>query len=72
MLGKIDDDIRAEGGTASLIPLGFADGQAIDALGPSLHERFGSLMSWSGVPQSSVCRRRSRPLRQTIGTASSR
>jgi hypothetical protein len=45
MLGRIDDDIHAEGGTASLIPLSFADGQAIDAPGPSLHERFGSLMS---------------------------
>ncbi len=43
MLGRVDDDIRAIGGTASLIPLDLADGEAIDALGPSLYERFGRL-----------------------------
>ena len=43
MLGRVDDDIRAIGGTASLVPLDLTDGQAIDALGPSLYERFGRL-----------------------------
>jgi NAD(P)-dependent dehydrogenase (short-subunit alcohol dehydrogenase family) len=43
MLGRVDDDIRAAGGTASLIPLDLTDGAAIDALGPSLYERFGKL-----------------------------
>jgi NAD(P)-dependent dehydrogenase (short-subunit alcohol dehydrogenase family) len=42
-LEKVDDAIRAKGGTASLIPLDLADGPAIDALGPSLYERFGRL-----------------------------
>ena len=42
-LGRVDDDIRAIGGTASLVPLDLTDGQAIDALGPSLYERFGRL-----------------------------
>jgi NAD(P)-dependent dehydrogenase (short-subunit alcohol dehydrogenase family) len=42
-LGRVDDDIKAAGGTASLIPLDLADGPAIDALGPSLYERFGKL-----------------------------
>ena len=42
-LGRVDDDIRATGGTASLVPLDLTDGQAIDALGPSLYERFGRL-----------------------------
>jgi len=42
-LGRVDDEIRAAGGTASLIPLDLADGPAIDALGPSLYERFGKL-----------------------------
>jgi NAD(P)-dependent dehydrogenase (short-subunit alcohol dehydrogenase family) len=42
-LERVDDDIRAAGGTASLVPLDLADGQAIDALGPSLYERFGRL-----------------------------
>ena len=42
-LGRVDDDIRAAGGKASLIPLDLTDGQAIDALGPSLYERFGRL-----------------------------
>ena len=42
-LGRVDDDIRAIGGSASLVPLDLTDGQAIDALGPSLYERFGRL-----------------------------
>jgi NAD(P)-dependent dehydrogenase (short-subunit alcohol dehydrogenase family) len=43
MLGRVDDEIRAAGGSASLVPLDLADGQAIDGLGPSLYERFGRL-----------------------------
>ncbi|MEZ5828814.1 MAG: SDR family NAD(P)-dependent oxidoreductase [Hyphomicrobiales bacterium] len=42
-LEDIDDAIRAEGGTASIVPLNLADGKKIDALGPSLYERFGKL-----------------------------
>jgi NAD(P)-dependent dehydrogenase (short-subunit alcohol dehydrogenase family) len=42
-LGRIDDEVRKLGGKASLIPLDLADGPAIDALGPSLYERFGWL-----------------------------
>ncbi len=42
-LGQVDDEIRAASGTASLVPLDLADGPAIDALGPSLYERFGKL-----------------------------
>jgi NAD(P)-dependent dehydrogenase (short-subunit alcohol dehydrogenase family) len=42
-LGRVDDEIKAKGGTASLVPLDLADGPAIDALGPSLYERFGRL-----------------------------
>jgi NAD(P)-dependent dehydrogenase (short-subunit alcohol dehydrogenase family) len=42
-LGRVDDEIRKLGGKASLIPLDLADGPAIDALGPSLYERFGRL-----------------------------
>jgi NAD(P)-dependent dehydrogenase (short-subunit alcohol dehydrogenase family) len=42
-LGRADDDIRAAGGRASLVPLDLTDGPAIDALGPSLYERFGRL-----------------------------
>jgi len=42
-LGRVDDEIKAKSGTASLIPLDLADGPAIDALGPSLYERFGRL-----------------------------
>ena len=48
MLGRVDDEIRAAGGTASLVPLDLADGQAIDALGPSLYERFGRLDAFVG------------------------
>ena len=42
-LEPVDDEIRAEGGKASLIPLDLTDGQKIDALGPTLYERFGRL-----------------------------
>jgi NAD(P)-dependent dehydrogenase (short-subunit alcohol dehydrogenase family) len=42
-LGRVDDEIRAASGKASLIPLDLTDGGAIDALGPSLYERYGHL-----------------------------
>jgi NAD(P)-dependent dehydrogenase (short-subunit alcohol dehydrogenase family) len=42
-LGRVDDEIRSSGGKASLIPLDLTDGPAIDALGPSLYERYGRL-----------------------------
>jgi len=42
-LETVDDEIKAEGGKASIIPLDLEDSQAIDALGPTLYERFGRL-----------------------------
>ena len=42
-LEQVDDRIRQGGGKATLIPLDLADGKAIDALGPTLYERFGRL-----------------------------
>jgi NAD(P)-dependent dehydrogenase (short-subunit alcohol dehydrogenase family) len=42
-LEPVDDEIKAEGGKASLIPLNLENGKAIDAMGPSLYERFGKL-----------------------------
>ena len=42
-LEKVDDKIKALGGKASLIPLDLEDGAKIDALGPTLYERFGKL-----------------------------
>jgi NAD(P)-dependent dehydrogenase (short-subunit alcohol dehydrogenase family) len=42
-LGRVDDDVRTLGGKASLVPLDLADGAAIDALGPTLYERYGRL-----------------------------
>jgi NAD(P)-dependent dehydrogenase (short-subunit alcohol dehydrogenase family) len=42
-LEEVDDQVRAHGGKATLIPLDLADGKAIDALGPSLYERFDRL-----------------------------
>ena len=42
-LEPVDDEIKKDGGTASLIPLDLEDGKKIDALGPSLYERFGRL-----------------------------
>lgn len=42
-LEAIDDEIRADGGKSSLVPLDLEDGKTIDALGPTLYERFGRL-----------------------------
>lgn len=42
-LAAVYDEITAEGGSASLIPLDLEDGKTIDALGPALYERFGRL-----------------------------
>jgi NAD(P)-dependent dehydrogenase (short-subunit alcohol dehydrogenase family) len=42
-LEETDDAIRAAGGTATLLPLDLAEGEQIDAIGPSLFQRFGRL-----------------------------
>ena len=42
-LEEVDDEVRAAGGTATLVPLDLTDFDAIDRLGQSLHERFGKL-----------------------------
>lgn len=47
-LEKLDDEIKALGGEATLIPLDLRDMAAIDALGPALYERFGKLDAIAG------------------------
>jgi len=47
-LEKLDDEIKAEGGQATLIPLDLRDAGAIDQLGPALYERFGKLDALAG------------------------
>src|SRR6476661_4214891 len=42
-LEELDDEIRAAGGSATLVPLDLKDYEGIDRLGPALHERFGRL-----------------------------
>lgn len=42
-LEEIDDQVRARGGRAVLVPLDLKDGAALDRLGPALAERFGRL-----------------------------
>ena len=42
-LEETDDAIRAVGGSATLLPLDLAEGDQIDAIGPSIHQRFGRL-----------------------------
>ena len=42
-LEAVDDQIRAEGGEATLLPIDLCDGEAVDCIGPSLLERFGRL-----------------------------
>jgi NAD(P)-dependent dehydrogenase (short-subunit alcohol dehydrogenase family) len=42
-LEELDDDIKAAGGHATLVPLDLKDGGAIDRLGAALYERWGRL-----------------------------
>ena len=42
-LEDLDDEIRAGGGSATLVKLDLTDGDKIDALGPTLYERWGRL-----------------------------
>ncbi len=42
-LEEADDEIRALGGTATLLPLDLKNGQSIDPLGPTIQQRFGRL-----------------------------
>jgi NAD(P)-dependent dehydrogenase (short-subunit alcohol dehydrogenase family) len=42
-LAETDDTIRAAGGQATLLPLDLTEGASVDAIGPSLHQRFGRL-----------------------------
>jgi NAD(P)-dependent dehydrogenase (short-subunit alcohol dehydrogenase family) len=42
-LEELDDDIKAVGGSATLVPLNVTDFDALDRLGASIHERWGKL-----------------------------
>jgi NAD(P)-dependent dehydrogenase (short-subunit alcohol dehydrogenase family) len=42
-LEETDDAIRAIGGSATLLPLDLAEDDQVDAIGPSLYQRFGRL-----------------------------
>jgi NAD(P)-dependent dehydrogenase (short-subunit alcohol dehydrogenase family) len=42
-LEELDDEIKAAGGTATLIPVDITDDAALDGLAPALLERFGKL-----------------------------
>ncbi|GAC1345224.1 MAG: SDR family NAD(P)-dependent oxidoreductase [Acetobacteraceae bacterium] len=42
-LAEVDDQIQAEGGSATLLPLDLLDGAGLDAIGPSVFDRFGRL-----------------------------
>lgn len=42
-LEELDDEIKALGGTATLVPLDLTDFDALDRLGLSIHERWGKL-----------------------------
>lgn len=42
-LEELDDEIKAAGGTATLVPLDVTDTGGIDRLGGSIHERWGKL-----------------------------
>ncbi|MDX2237164.1 MAG: SDR family NAD(P)-dependent oxidoreductase, partial [Hyphomonadaceae bacterium] len=51
-LEALDDEIKAAGGQATLVPVDVKDYDALDRLGAALHERFGrldALVSCAGV-----------------------
>jgi len=47
-LEELDDEIRADGGEATLVPLDLRDGDAIDRLGAEIHRRWGRLDGFFG------------------------
>lgn len=47
-LEDLDDDIKALGGEATLVPLDLSDGDGIDRLGKSIFERWGRLDGFIG------------------------
>ncbi len=42
-LEEVDDAVRKEGGSATLVPASLTDGPAIDRLGQAIHDRWGRL-----------------------------
>ena len=42
-LEEVDDEVRSVGGAATLVPLDLSDGDTIDALGPTILERWNRL-----------------------------
>ncbi|MCC4247029.1 SDR family NAD(P)-dependent oxidoreductase [Stappia indica] len=42
-LEELDDEIRSEGGQATLVPVDLTDYDALDRLGAAIHERWGKL-----------------------------
>src|SRR5690625_1956504 len=46
-LEELDDAIRAEGGTATLVPLDLTDEPALSRLGATIYERWGRLDFWT-------------------------
>src|ERR1700748_217596 len=42
-LEELDDEIRKDGGSATLVPLGMTDSDGIARLGAALHERHGRI-----------------------------
>lgn len=45
-LEELDDEIKAAGGQATLVPLDLADDPALERLGAAIHERWGQLDIW--------------------------
>ena len=58
-LEELDDEIRKDGGSATLVPLNLPDFDGIARLGAALHERMASSTSSSAMPASPAPHRRS-------------
>lgn len=46
-LEELDDEIKAAGGQATLVPLDLTDDPALERLGAAIHERWGALDLWT-------------------------
>ena len=67
-LEELDDEIKAAGSTATLVPLDLKDRDGIARLALALNERYGRLDVLSAMPACSACRRRSAMSSPRTGT----
>jgi NAD(P)-dependent dehydrogenase (short-subunit alcohol dehydrogenase family) len=71
-LEKLDDEIRAAGSEAVLVPMDLKDTKGIETLGKVIGEQFGRLDGWSQMRASSARWARWRPAARAVSRKQSR